>query len=73
MIRTNVIRSGRKLEFFEPLESRRLLAGAVAGVGTGLIANYFADTELNHLAATRVDPTVDFQFGSGSPDPGRVA
>ncbi len=53
----------------EQLESRRLLANAVTGVGTGLVGNYFADTQLNHLVLTRVDPTVNFQWGTGSPDP----
>src|SRR5437773_4808067 len=46
-----------------------MLAIAVAGVGTGLVANYFSDTELNGLALTRVDPTVNFDWGQGSPDP----
>ncbi len=46
-----------------------MLASAVTGVGTGLIANYFSDTELNDLAITRVDPTVNFDWGQGSPDP----
>lgn len=45
-----------------------MLASAVAGVGAGLVANYFADTELTNLVKTRVDPTVDFQWGAGSPD-----
>ena len=62
-------RPRRKTVPFEPLETRRLLASAVAGVGTGLVGNYFADTELNNLVFTRVDPTVNFQWGTGSPDP----
>ena len=49
-----------------------MLASAVTGVGTGLIANYFSDTELNDLAMTRVDPTVNFDWGQGSPDPTKV-
>src|SRR4051812_44258624 len=56
-------------QLLEQLESRRLLTAAVAGVGSGLIANYFNDTELNHLALTRVDPTVDFNWGEGPADP----
>src|SRR5689334_21421297 len=62
------VRSRSKSIPFEPLETRRLLANAVAGVGTGLAANYFADTELNNLVFTRTDPTVNFLWGMGSPD-----
>jgi hypothetical protein len=52
---------------FERLEGRVVLASAVAGVGTGLIANYFSDQELQNLALTRVDPAVDFDWQQGSP------
>src|SRR5205823_1392436 len=62
-------RSRPKTLPLELLEARCLLASAVAGVGSGLVANYFADTELTNLVKTRVDPTVDFQWGTGSPDP----
>src|SRR5688500_5753363 len=51
----------------ETLESRRLLATAVAGVGSGLVANYFSDQELSNLALTRVDPAIDFEWGASSP------
>ena len=48
--------------------------GAVAllpvGVGNGLVANYFSDTELNKLALTRVDSTVNFDWGTTSPGAG---
>lgn len=65
-------RSSRRLfkhqsQHVERLEGRVVLASAVAGVGTGLIANYFADQELQNLALTRVDPTVDFDWGAASP------
>ena len=51
----------------ERLESRRMLAGAVAGVGNGLVANYYAGTELSNLRHTRIDPTVDFAWADASP------
>ncbi|HZR79849.1 MAG TPA: PQQ-dependent sugar dehydrogenase [Candidatus Binatia bacterium] len=35
----------------------------------GLRAEYFADAALANVALTRTDPTVDFDWGSGSPDP----
>ena len=54
-------------QHFERLESRQLLAAAVAGTGTGLVANYFSDQELQNLALTRVDPGVNFDWGQGSP------
>src|ERR1051325_230119 len=53
----------------EALESRRLLAAAVAGVGGGLVANFFSDQNESNLAVTRNDPTVNFDWGADSPDP----
>ncbi len=41
-------------------------SGAAA---SGLTAEYFDDTNLTNLRLTRQDPTVDFSWGSGSPDP----
>ena len=37
--------------------------------GTGLQAEYFNDPDLATVVLTRVDPTVDFDWGAGSPDP----
>ena len=37
--------------------------------GTGLRGEYFVNRNLTTLAATRVDATVDFNWGRGSPDP----
>lgn len=37
--------------------------------GTGLQARYYDTKNFNDLKLTRVDPTVDFDFGAGSPDP----
>jgi GH35 family endo-1,4-beta-xylanase len=37
--------------------------------GTGLRADYFNGTNLANLALTRTDAAVDFDWGSGSPDP----
>lgn len=51
----------------ERLEGRIVLASAVAGVGTGLVANYFSDQELQNLALTRVDSAVDFDWADMSP------
>jgi hypothetical protein len=36
--------------------------------GTGLYAEYFVDPNLNTLAFNRSDATVDFNWGTGSPD-----
>ncbi|WP_165440680.1 endo-1,4-beta-xylanase [Rubripirellula amarantea] len=47
----------------ERLEDRRLLAA-----GNGLQAQYFNNENLNGTAFIRLDPTVDFDWGSGSPD-----
>lgn len=37
--------------------------------GTGLQAQYFDTKNFNDLKVTRIDPTVDFDFGASSPDP----
>jgi hypothetical protein len=39
------------------------------GGGTGLRAEYYDDMTLSHLVLTRTDATVEFDWGSGSPDP----
>lgn len=43
--------------------------GAVVSTGTGLTGQYFNDMTLTNLVLTRTDPTVNFSWGSGSPDP----
>jgi hypothetical protein len=40
---------------------------AVVGNGTGLTGQYFKDQTLTSLVLTRTDPTVNFNWGSGSP------
>ncbi|MGB6045119.1 MAG: PA14 domain-containing protein, partial [Pirellulales bacterium] len=37
--------------------------------GDGLFAEYFDDVDLVNLSLTRIDATVDFGWGGGSPDP----
>ena len=38
-------------------------------VGFGLLAEYFDHYDFTNLRLTRVDPTVNFDWGGGSPDP----
>ena len=40
-----------------------------ATTGGGLTAQYFDNIDFTNLRVTRTDPTVNFDFGSGSPDP----
>jgi hypothetical protein len=42
---------------------------AGTGTGTGLQATYFRNVHLTTVALTRLDPLVDFAWGSGSPAP----
>ena len=50
------------------LESRLCLAAVVPlGAGTGLVGNYFAGEDLQNLAYTRKDSTVNFDWGTRSP------
>ena len=37
------------------------------GGGTGLLGQYFDNMDLTGLVLTRIDPTVDFNWGAGSP------
>ncbi len=37
--------------------------------GTGLRGEYYNNIDFTDLVLTRVDPTIDFAFGEGSPDP----
>jgi regulation of enolase protein 1 (concanavalin A-like superfamily) len=39
------------------------------GDGTGLTGEYYDNIDLTNLTLTRTDATVDFDWGSGSPDP----
>ena len=43
---------------------------AVSSSGTGLTGEYFQRRDLTSLVLTRVDPSVDFNWGSGSPAAG---
>ncbi|MEP6924426.1 MAG: PA14 domain-containing protein [Pyrinomonadaceae bacterium] len=44
-------------------------AGQTPGSGTGLRGEYFDNADLTNPKLTRVDSTVDFNWGTGSPDP----
>ena len=45
------------------------LAPYTAAPGNGLNATYFNNIDFTGTTVTRVDPTVNFDFGTGSPDP----
>jgi len=45
------------------------LAATPSSTGDGLSATYFANQDLTGSTVTRVDPTVNFDWGYGSPDP----
>ena len=51
----------------EVLEARDVPSG-----GNGLTGRYFDNVNFTNLALTRVDPTVNFNWGSGSFEPGFV-
>jgi hypothetical protein len=42
---------------------------ASAGTGTGLTGDYYDNMDFTNLKLTRTDPTINFDWGSGSPDP----
>jgi glucose/arabinose dehydrogenase len=41
----------------------------ISGAGTGLKAEYYDNIDFTNLKLTRTDPTVNFDWGNGSPDP----
>jgi glucose/arabinose dehydrogenase len=45
------------------------VAFSIAGTGTGLKGEYYDNINFTNLRVTRTDPTVNFNFGTGSPDP----
>lgn len=57
--------SCQAIELLEP----RVLLAAMPGLGSGLVANYYAEENLAQLARAEVDPVVDFNWGSASPQP----
>lgn len=52
-----------------PLEESFFVLTTGDGQGTGLSASYFHDQNLSVLAFTRIDPEINFGWGSGAPDP----
>jgi uncharacterized repeat protein (TIGR03806 family) len=59
-----------RLEWSSPSVPRQVIPGRALGVrGSGLRAEYFAGTDLVNRVLERIDSTVDFRWGTGSPDP----
>ena len=48
------------------LECREVPTG-LAGIGSGLVAQYYSDANLSTLVGSRVDAGVNFDWGTGSP------
>jgi hypothetical protein len=46
----------------------QLYAGPWVGAGTGVLGEYYDNSDLTNWKVTRVDPTVNFDWGTGSPD-----
>ena len=42
----------------------------IVGTGKGLVADFFSDNNLTNLVAARIDATVNFVWGTGSPGTG---
>lgn len=60
----------RTIPHLEALEQRDLLsAGPINGSGIGLLAQYFAQTNLTRPVLSRLDATVNFDLMGGSPAP----
>ena len=46
-----------------------MVSAVISDTGTGLTGEYYDNNDLTNLMVTRVDPTIDFWWGDGSPDP----
>ncbi|MEH1854499.1 MAG: PA14 domain-containing protein, partial [Nostoc sp.] len=56
----------------DPLASNSIVSRASASVlsqGNGLTGQYYDNIDFTNLKQTRTDPTVNFNWGDGSPDP----
>ncbi|MEH1980211.1 MAG: PA14 domain-containing protein, partial [Nostoc sp.] len=56
----------------DPLASNSLVSQASASAlsqGNGLTGQYYDNIDFTNLKQTRTDPTVNFNWGDGSPDP----
>jgi hypothetical protein len=56
-----------------PSVSTAYTANYAVSTGGGLTAQYFDNIDFTNLKVTRIDPTVNFDFGTGSPDPSIAA
>ncbi|HEX2873475.1 MAG TPA: PQQ-dependent sugar dehydrogenase [Polyangiaceae bacterium] len=56
-----------------PSVSTTYTASYAASTSGGLTAQYFDNIDFTNLKVTRTDPTVNFDFGTGSPDPSIAA
>jgi len=52
-----------------PLAADMVWSFTTSAVLSGLTGEYYDNADLTNLKGTRVDPTVNFNWGSGSPDP----
>jgi hypothetical protein len=52
-----------------PNSNQASAAPLAGGTGTGLTGNYYDNMDFTVLRVTRVDPTINFDWGTGSPDP----
>jgi glucose/arabinose dehydrogenase len=52
-----------------PSTNTTYTATYASSTGGGLTAQYFDNIDFTNLKVTRTDPTVSFDFGTGSPDP----
>ena len=52
-----------------PFSEATYLVGQPPSSGDGFLATYFDDMDLTGPSLTRVDPTINFDWGGGSPDP----
>lgn len=56
-----------------PATNTTYTATYTVSTGGGLTAQYFDNMDFTNLKVTRTDPTVNFDFGTGSPDPSIAA
>src|ERR1700686_3147289 len=58
-----------KLSWSSPRQGKEVIPESRLFSGTGLHASYFNNLDFSGTPLTRIDPTVNFDWGYGSPDP----
>ncbi len=58
-----------RFDYIEFIPTKSTAAVGTSNIGNGLIADYYSDSTLSQKALSRIDPTVNFNWGLSGPNP----